>query len=132
MKKLFDYVGYRVLRWNRVRLQAKNDSGAFAYYTVIQCILILDIIAVFVTENYTSNERYSLRELLKTYAIIGYILIYIFNIFYFKNKYAELKNKWGNEDIEKRTKRGRVIVISFAVIFFFWIFYLNFRGNPLG
>ena len=132
MKKLFDYVGYRVLRWNRVRLQAKNDSGAFAYYTVIQCILILDIIAVFVTENYTSNERYSLRELLKTYAIIGYILIYIFNIFYFKNKYAELKNKWGNEDIEKRIKRGRVIVISFTVIFFFWIFYLNFRGNPLG
>ena len=132
MKKLFDYVGYRVLRWNRVRQQAKNDSGAFAYYTVIQCILILDIIAVLITENYTSNERYSLREILKTYAIIGYILIYIFNIFYFKNKYGELKNKWGNEDIEKRTKRGRVIVISFAVIFFFWIFYLNFRGNPLG
>ena len=132
MKKLFDYVGYRVLRWNRVRLQAKNDSGAFAYYTVIQGLLILDIIAVIITENYTSNERYSLMEVLELYIIIPLMLLYIFNIFYFKNKYAELKNKWGNEDIEKRTKRGRVIVISFAVIFFFWIFYLNFRGNPLG
>ena len=132
MKKLFDYVGYRVLRWNRVRLQAKNDSGAFAYYTVIQGLLILDIIAVIITENYTSNERYSLMEVLELYIIIPLMLLYIFNIFYFKNKYAELKNKWGNEDIEKRTNRGRVIVISFAVIFFFWIFYLNFRGNPLG
>ena len=102
------------------------------HYTVIQGLLILDIIAVFITENYTSIERYSLREILKTYVIIGGILLYIFNIFYFKNKYAELKNKWGIEDIEKRTKRGRAIVISFAVIFFFWIFYLNFRGNPLG
>ena len=132
MKKLFDYVGYRVLRWNRVRLQEKNDSGAFAYYTVIQGLLILDIIAVIITENYTSNERYSLMEVLELYIIIPLMLLYIFNIFYFKNKYAELKNKWGNEDIEKRIKRGRVIVISFAVIFFFWIFYLNFRGNPLG
>lgn len=132
MKKLFDYVGYRVLRWNRVRLQEKNDSGAFAYYTVIQGLLILDIIAVIITENYTSNERYSLMEVLELYIIIPLMLLYIFNIFYFKNKYAELENKWGNEDIEKRTKRGRVIVISFAVIFFFWIFYLNFRGNPLG
>ena len=132
MKILFDYVGYRVLRWNRVRLQAKNDSGAFAYYTLIQGVLILDILAIIVTENYTSNERYDLLEILEPYIIIPIVLLYIFNIFYFKNKYAELENKWGNENIEMRTKRGRAIVICFAFIFLFWIFYLNIRGNPLG
>ena len=132
MKILFDYVGYRVLRWNRVRLQAKNDSGAFAYYTVIQCILILDIIAVIITENYTIIEKLKMQETGKPFVIITSILLYIFNIFYFKNKYVELENKWGNENIEMRTKRGRAIVICFAFIFLFWIFYLNIRGNPLG
>lgn len=132
MKELFNYIGYRVLRWNRVTRKAKNDSRAIAYITLIEMVFILDIIAIIITENFNSDEKFSMRDSLKIISLgIGF-LIYIFNINYFRNKFSMLDSKWSNEDIKRRKLRGCAIVLSFIFIFLFWIFYLQIRGNVLG
>ena len=132
MKNIFDYVGFRVLKWNRISRNTKSDASAIGYYTIIQGFVIFDILAVFLIENFTAIEKHNIYKGGKTPAVIFTILLYIGNIIYFRNKYSELESKWGNEEMRKKIFRGRVMVICFVTLFIFWIIYPIIRVNPLG
>ena len=132
MKNLFDYLGYRVLRWDKIIRDSKSRTRGIAYFSLIQIVLLLDIVAVIVTENFTKIEKYRMIGTAKICALIGVLIIYILNTKYFNNKYTELQNKWVDENLKKKKLRGWLIVICFLFIFLFWIFYLKIRRNVNG
>jgi hypothetical protein len=132
MKKIFDYIGYRIFRLNRMRWNVINDRKSVLFYIIIQIAFLLDILAVIIRENYTLSERKELKGIIYNYTIIIGIILYFLNQKYFKNKYAEFDNLWGKEVLGKRISRGLIISIVLIVISMFSIFYTVIRGNPLG
>jgi hypothetical protein len=121
MNAIFDYVYYRI---NKAYFKWDGRNGATSIITVsmVQSMVLGDIIALTLKEILTKEELNSKAKLIAyTWAVI-FIVLLVLNLFKYKNRYNALKRKWKDESELIRTVRG--FGVFFIVLFPWLVLYL--------
>ena len=123
----FGYIFYRINSVYRRVSKLAEDQQPTAIISIMQTVLVMDLFILIYTTLFVDIESYHMpsEAMLCFYIII--LVMYFFNIRLLINRYWEFDKLWREEPKLQKRKRGWLIIISFALIFFFGAVYFKAR-----
>ena len=120
MRNIFEYIYYNLFVFYSKK--EKTDRGPLGVISLIQIVFIITVFGIPINslvgkETFKQNSYW-----IKPLWVILMIVIMVFNDFYFKNKFPELKEKYKNETDKQRKRKTRIIFASlFLLIIIFFL-----------
>lgn len=114
MNKVFDYIYYR-LNQAYFKWDGRNGATSIVGLSMFQSMIIGDVIAlifmIFLNDNQIkANSKYLLYPWL-----VLFIVLIVFNVRKYKNRYNFLKAQWSTETRSQRIIHGLLVVLALAV-----------------
>lgn len=107
----FEYIYYRLYRFY-FKWDGRNGITAIIGVSMIQVLLIIDLLAIIGRLFFTRQETHPYSRLFGYVAIGVMMLLMLYNYFRYYNKYGEYKKRWSQEKREVYTKKGFYVVVS--------------------
>lgn len=125
-KFFFEYIYYRLtkayLRWD-----GKDGSTAIVGITMIQLLLLTDFLSVTLRLFFSRNDLSKYPNTGKLIILAVFILLALYNLKRYNNKYEELESCWKSENRKKRIYKGILVILSltipwvpFLLVIIFW------------
>ncbi len=115
---IFDYIFYRFVL---IYYSFDGKRGITGQVTVglIQALIILNPIAWYFLENYSSQERKTFIYEIETLVVVIMTPLFLFNGIRYRKRFDELHEKWKDEsDSKKVIKLSLIILLILGLVLF--------------
>lgn len=112
----FDYIYYRLNKFY-FKWDGENGITSVIGVSMIQCLFVFDIFLIIERVIYTKSAVAAKGDAkIVAYLAAGlFLALTIYNIFKYKNKYAEFCNLWDNESHRLRLLKGLFVILALAL-----------------
>jgi membrane protein YdbS with pleckstrin-like domain len=109
-----DYIFYRTAKFF-YKKDGASGHRAIILLSTFQSLVIIEIVLIMVFSFYTREEIYQFTSVAKFLGGAICILVFFLNFWKYKNKYKLFRDKWRNEEIKIKQKRGILIVVVLII-----------------
>jgi hypothetical protein len=109
-----DYIFYRTARFF-YKKDGSSAHRALILLSAFQSLVIIEIVFVLVFSFYTREELSQFIIVAKYTGGAVYLVIFFLNMWKYKGKYLNFRDKWSNEGIKIKRQRGFLLVIALII-----------------
>jgi len=117
-----DYIFYRTARFF-YKKDGSTAHRALILLSAFQSLVIIETVLVLVFSFYSREELSQFKIAAKYLGGFLYIVIFFLNMWKYRGKYMNFRDKWSNEVIKIKRLRGFLLVIVYIIP---WIVFIVF------
>jgi len=117
-----DYIFYRTTKFF-YKKDGASGHRALIILSAFQSLVIIEIVLIIVFNFYTRDEIYQFTSVAKFLGGAICVIVFFLNFLRYKDKYKLFRDKWRNEEIKVKRKRGILIVV---VLIIPWLVLITF------
>lgn len=122
--KIFDYAFYRMTKAYK-KWDGYRGTTAIFGVSLIQVMIILDIILVVILENFSKTTRLSFNPYDKIIILLMMLIIVLINFNRYKGKYFALDERWNDETKNQKILHGILVILLILIPLIFPVVFLN-------
>lgn len=126
INKIFDYAFYRMTKAYK-KWDGYRGTTAIFGVSLIQSMLVIDIVLVIFLESFSKAERLSFSPYDKILIVIIMGTIAILNFKKYKGKYYSLDEKWKTETKKEKLIHGFLIILLIVIPIIFPILLVSLK-----
>jgi hypothetical protein len=116
MISFFDYFYYRCFEYYNSKVNKKDGIPVFWSCSIVSICQTLNIVGIWMGYNLIRTGEIGITKYFSLSIAILLCIINLMRYIFFKN-YTLMKDKWGNEPIETRKKKGKQILAYILISF---------------